>query len=306
MTFRATIRGMRAWMLVIAGAVACGGAAPKATKPVEPADAPSDAAADVRGVVQEAYGSLGHGSCEGILPLMADHVYAIGPAGGEAIAARSDVVVALGAAFPPEKKHRMNSHALRAVVSPGGASAYVWDQLDIDGAPYVATAVMEQQGGMWVAVAVEVAKPGGGAKGAHGAAPSPSPSSSSSSDVDASAKAAVALFTQGAAAPERFLDQLADGPEVVALGPGAKDVIKGGAAIHKAWKKALKKKPTLTITGGVRAGATPDGQLVWIHADVMRGSEGGGEPAPRRIFYVYTRDGAGWRLSVAHESAVTK
>jgi ketosteroid isomerase-like protein len=291
------------WLIVAAataGAAACGSSPKKGPPPPPPPPATADAAAEVRGVAQEAYGSLGHGKREGLLPLLADKVYVIGPEGGEPVRARSDVVVALSGMFPSDKKHRLSSHSLRAWVSGGGTSAYVWDQVDVDGVPYVATAVMAQEGGMWVATAVEVARAGGGGKGK--ASPTAAPPAMAA-EVDAAAKDAVELFKQGAAAPERFLDQLAEGPEVVAIGPGAHELTRGGPAIQKAWKKALKKKPTVVVQGGVRAGATPDGQLAWVHANIER-STGKGEPSPRRAFYVYARDGAGWRLAIAHEAAV--
>ena len=288
---------MRA-LCLIAIAGACGGAQTKtATGPIE--DAPPDASAEVRGVVQEAYGSLGHGNREGILPLLADRVYVIGPGAKDIVEQRSDVVVALTNMFPAEKKHRISSHALRAVVSPGGASAYVSDQLDVDGVPYAASAVMEQQGGVWVATAICVARVMPAAKQAK----DPLPAIDAS--VDAGAKAAVDAFQKAAAAPERFVDQLADGPEVVVIGPGPRDVTRGGAAIHKAWKKALKKHPTLSIDGAVRAGVTPDGQLAWIHANVTRGADKS-DPTPLRAFYVYAHYGAGWRLTAAHESSAIK
>jgi hypothetical protein len=215
----------------------CGAApAKRTTGPVE--EAPAQTATEVTGVVQEAYGSLGHGNREGILPLLADDVYAIGPGAADLVQARSDVVIALTAMFPAEKKHRMSSHALPAVVArtaPGG-------------------------------------------------------------------EAAVDVFKDGAAHPARLVDQLADGPDVVAIGPGPRDLVRGGAAIHKAWKKALKKKPYVHVVGGVRAGVTPDGQLVWIHANIER-AQGDGAAVPLRAFYVYTHDGASWRLAVVHEAS---
>jgi hypothetical protein len=277
---------------------ACGSAPPRPpAAPVE--DAPSEVATEVKGVVQEAYGSLGHGNREGILPLLADQVYAIGPGPHDLVQARSDVVVALTAMFPAEKKHRMASHALRAVVSPGGKSAYVTDQIDIDGTPYAATLVMELQGDVWVAVAIHVARPIAAAKQATEALPP------IAERVDPGARGAVELFTQGVDKLERFIDQLADGPDVVAIGAGPRELVRGGAAIHKAWKKALKKKPSLEIIGGVRAGVTPDGQLAWIHANVDR-ADGKDAAIPHRAFFVYAHDGASWRLAVAHEAAAVK
>jgi hypothetical protein len=280
---------------VIVVVAACGGAAARPV--VEPADAPADASAEVRGVVQEAYGSLGHGNREGVLPLLADQVYAIGPSAGDPVQGRSDVVVALAKSFPADRKHRIVSHALRAVVSPGGASAYVSDQVDVDGNTYVASAVMVQQGGMWVAVAVHIGRvlP----PGRQGRDPLPALAAS----VDAGARGAADLFAKGAARPALFVDQLADGPDVLAIGPGPKELVRGGAAIHKAWKKALAHHPALAVTGGVRAGATPDGQLAWIHADVVRSSDGA-EGLPRRAFYIYAKDAGEWRLTSVHESSV--
>jgi len=277
------------------GAAACGGAPAK--KIAEPEDAPPDASTDVRGVVQEAYGSLGHGNREGILPLLGEHVYAIGPAAGDPVQARSDVVVALAKAFPADRKHRIVSHALRAVVSPGGASAYVSDQVDVDGVPYVATAVMEQQGGVWVAAAIHVGRVLPIGKQAKDPLPA------LAAAVDPGARGAAELFARGAARPASFLDQLADGPDVLAAGPAPRELVRGGAAIHKAWKKALARHPALAITGGVRAGATPDGQLAWIYADVVRSSDDLAA-APRRAFYIYAKDAGEWRLTSVHESAV--
>src|SRR5262249_10209112 len=137
---------------------ACGGAAAKpAHAPVEE-DAPADASSEVRGVVQEAYGSLGHGNREGVLPLLADRVHAVGPGANDLVDQRSECVVGLTGMFPADRKHKIVSHALRAMVSPGGASAYVSDQLDVDGVSYAASAVMEQQGGVWVASAIVVSR----------------------------------------------------------------------------------------------------------------------------------------------------
>ena len=287
---------MRA-LLALTLVAACGGAAAKpAHAPVEE-DAPSDASNDVRGVVQEAYGSLGHGNREGILPLLADRVHAVGPGAGDLVDQRSDCVVGLTGMFPADRKHKIASHALRAIVSPGGASAFVSDQLDVDGVPYAASAVMEQQGGVWVASAIVVAR----ALPASRQAGAPLPPIVGA--IDPAAKAAVDAFTKGAAQPALFVDQLADGPEVVAIGPGPKDLVRGGAAIHKAWKKARKKHPTLAIDGKLAAGATPDGQLAWVHANVTRGGDGA-QPSVRRAFYVYAKDAGGWRLIAAHESAV--
>jgi hypothetical protein len=285
-------------VLVIAAIVGCGGAATKPpAAPVE--DAPADASAEVRGVVQEAYGSLGHGNREGVLPLLADKVHVLGPGANDQVDQRSECVVGLSGMFPADKKHRIASHALRAIVSPGGASAFVSDQVDVDGVPYAASAVMEQQGGVWVATAIVVARALPAARQGTAALPP------IAGAVDPAAKGAVDELARAAARPELFVDQLADGPEVVAIGPAPKDLIRGGAAIHKAWKKALKKHPTLAIDGKVAAGATPDGQLAWVHANVTRGADGG-EPSVRRGFYVYAKDGAGWRLIAAHESAVPK
>jgi hypothetical protein len=276
-------------------AVACGGATTK--KVAEPDDAPPDVATDVRGVVEEAYGSLGHGNREGILPLLGEQVYAIGPAAGDPVSGRSDVVVALAKTFPANRTHRIVSHALRAVVSPGGASAYVSDQVDVDGATYAASAVMAQQGGVWVAVAIHVGRvlP----SGRQGKDPLPALTAS----IDPGAKGAADLFARGAARPALFVEQLADGPEVLAIGPGPKELVRGGAAIHKAWKKALARHPALAVTGGVRAGVTPDGQLAWIHADVVRSSDDV-DAQPRRALYIYAKDAGEWRLTSVHESAL--
>jgi hypothetical protein len=182
-------------------------------------------------------------------------------------------------------------------VSPGGASAYVSDQVDVDGVSYVASAVMVQQGVGWVAVAIHVGRVLPIGRQAKDALPPVAAA------VDPGARAAADLFAHGAAKPALFVEQLADGPDVLAIGPGLKELVRGGAAIHKAWKKALSHHPKLEVTGGVHAGATPDGQLAWIHADVVRSSDDL-DAAPRRAFYVYAKESGEWRLASVHESAV--
>ena len=268
--------------------------------------APDDAARTVRGMVVEAYQSLRHGKREGVLPLLADRVYAVGPGPQAVVVGRSEVVVALGALFPAGDKRRIRSRGLRVGIAPGGRAAWVTDQLDVDRVHYDATAVLAQVGGVWVAVAIDVGRPV--AKAPGGVSPAVG------RGVDGGATAAVKLFISGLEHPERLPDQLADSDDAVVMGPGPRDLHRGARAIRRAWTPARPKHrhrhrheheappppPPGGRFGDVRAGVTPDGALAWVSAQVARPVKTGAL-VPGRAFHIYQRVGGRWRLVAAHE-----
>jgi len=259
-------------------------------------------------MVTEAYQSLRHGKREGVLPLLADRVYAVGPGPGDVVVGKSEVVVALGGLFPSGDQRRLRSHGLRVGIAPGGRAAWVTDQLDVGPVRYDATAVLAQVGGVWVAESIHVSRPA--AKAPAGGAPP-----QVGRGVDDGADAAVRLLTDGVEHPERLPDQLADGDDTVAMGPGPRDLHRGARSIRRAWMpphhehrhrhghkhEAPPPPPPGGRVGDVRAGITPDGTLAWVSARVERPAKTGA-PVPGRAFHVFQRVGGAWRLVVAHES----
>ena len=89
--------------------------------------------------------------------------------------------------------------------------------------------------------------------------------------------------------------------DAVVIGPTAGDVSRGKAAIQRAWKARLRSKVREATSGETTAAMTPDGQLVWISAPVTRVADDE-DPMPLRIFAIYEKDAAGWRMIALHEA----
>lgn len=293
--------------LVVALIAACGGSATHGgTAPAAGGEELKDAAAQARGVVKEAYDTLRRGNVGGLQPLLSETVFAVGPGAGHVWSGRAGALDALG--FAAGRKHRVTSRGLVAVSSPSGKSAWVADQLKIDGVALRLSAVVAEVDELWVIVALELSMPvtdkeaetlGVGQEGAQ--------ATSIPGGVDEAARDIVKLFQQAAAAPEARAEQLADRREAVVIGRGPKEFTRGARSIRRAWKKALKANPkmSMTIKDEVRASVTPDGALGWVAAEVE--ASGNGEQAvPHRYFTIYERSEAGWRMVAMHAAVVMR
>jgi hypothetical protein len=91
---------------------------------------------------------------------------------------------------------------------------------------------------------------------------------------------------------------------VVAIGGPGKEFKRGPKSIRRAWKKALKSHPKVTLRGAMRASVTPDGALAWLVADV-EASHDDMKPTPHRYFAIYERSPQGWRMVAIHQAVVT-
>src|SRR5262249_33446546 len=89
--------------------------------------------------------------------------------------------------------------------------------------------------------------------------------------------------------------------DAILAGPSAGQVARGKHAIQQMWKMRTKASVREATSGELTAAVTPDGQLAWLSAPVTRVADGE-DPLPLRIFAVYERDGAAWKLIVLHES----
>ena len=285
---------MRAYALLLVGLslAACGGGAAATKDRGAPAADTGDAAAAARSLVQEIYADLRRGDVDGLQSVVAADVFVVGPAGKDVYVERSDAVVALGGFLRSGDRHKLTSRALKVTSSPNGHAAWVSDTLEVDGVAVLLSAVLVENDGLWSIVAVHVGRPPRGTPGTRAALPG---------GVTADARAPVTLYRAAVTAPERFVEQLADGPAVLVLGPGAKDVSRGPKPVKKLWKKRLAAKPSMSLDGEPRAAVTADGSLAWVFANVSVAA-GGGEGEPYRELAIYQRDGKDWKLVALHDS----
>jgi ketosteroid isomerase-like protein len=295
-----------AWLL-LAVAAGCGAASTPAAS--LPAGDPRAAEKEARGVVEEAYGSLRRGSAEGLLPLLAGDVVAVGPRADDVHLERGAAIVALRDGFDllPSRngKHKLKSRSLRVFSSPGGHAAWATDQLDIDGIPHAMIAVLANVDDFWVVTMVHVARTvpdkALGKRVAGAGQPAWAPLAPA---VDPAARDVVALFEEGLTGPEAWLAQLGDRKDALVVGTAPRAVTKGAKAIRKRWqKKGKAAPPALTRQGELRAQVTADGTLAWIIADLDHVAAAEGSPVvPHRAIYVYEQTDDGWKLVCVHES----
>jgi hypothetical protein len=292
--------------LLVAGVLllcACGGAAATRDTAEAPAVDNEEATAQARGVVDEVHGSIKRGAPEGMLPIIAEDVVAIG-ARGEAFTDRSAVIVALTDALGNQRseKHKVSAKNVSIGISDGGRAAWATETVNVDGTAYVATAILSDVDDIWVVSAVHLAHPVPDKKRDTAIAPAAPPAG-----IEELARPAVDLLMEALDDPEPRAvlgEQLADGASTTWIETSGK-ITRGGNKIRKAWKKAAKKKPTIELAGDVHAGVSADGKVAWVLAGAVLGQKKQ-DPVPARLFYVYRNDGDAWRLVVAHEAVLTK
>jgi hypothetical protein len=118
---------------------------------------------------------------------------------------------------------------------------------------------------------------------------------------DPTAKPAVDKLTRGLADQQLWGDDLASRTDAVVIGPAAGDVTRGKADIAKMWKKRVKSNVREALVGNVTAASTPDGELAWVSAPVVR-FEDNDDPLPLRVFAVFEKNGADWKMISLQES----
>ncbi|HTR55339.1 MAG TPA: nuclear transport factor 2 family protein [Kofleriaceae bacterium] len=239
------------------------------------------------------------------MTLLAEPLVVYGPRRTDALASRSDALVALKQLVDPKAKKKPAMHAgdLAVITSPGGHSAWALDQMSLDGTPLTGLVVLSNTGDIWLVSAVALAKtppmksvrmelkqsaivPTGMTGGAK---------------LDPAARAAADKLTRGLAAQQVWGDDLASRTDAVVIGPAAGDVTRGKADIKKMWKKRVKQNVREVAVGDVAAAATPDGQLAWASAPVVRFMDDE-EPLPLRVFAVFEKDGADWKMIALEEA----
>lgn len=218
---------------------------------------------------------------------------------------RADALVALGKVIDPKaKKHaQLRSGGLEVVASEGGHSAWVSDVINVDGQLLAATAVLSNTDDLWAVTAAAIAETPSGKQVKVEAARDAivPPGADAAARIGPSADAVVEKFKQGLVEQQAWGDDLASRSDAIVIGPTAGDVARGKAAIKHRWAARMKANVREATSGEIAAARTADGQLVWISAPVTRVADDEA-PMPLRVFAVYEKDGAGWKMIALHEA----
>ena len=286
---------------------ACGGgsAPPPAAPRVGPAVDARKAESDAKGLVVEVYETVSRGKTDSLFSLLGERLVVFGPRAADAMATRSDALVALGKVVDPKAKRHVAVHSggLDVVTSPGGHSAWMTDVVTVGGDRLAVTAVLTNSDELWAVSAAALAEmPSGRQVKAEAARDAiVPPGAAAAGKLEPRAADVVERFKKGLLDQQAWGDDLAARSDAVVIGPTAGDVSRGKAAIQRAWKARLRSKVREAISGETSAAMTPDGQLVWISAPVTRVADDE-DPMPLRIFAIYEKDAAGWKLIALHEA----
>jgi hypothetical protein len=275
---------------------------------VGPAVDEHKAETDAKGLVAEIYQTIDRGKTDSLFSLLTDPVVVFGPRRTDAMQSRSDALVALGKVIDPKapkpKNHvPLHSGGLAVVASDGGHSAWMFDVIRIDGQLLAATAVLSNTDDLWAVTAAALAETPTGKQIKAEAAKDAivPPGATAAARIAPGAAPAVEKFKKGLVEQQAWGDDLVKENDAIVIGPTAGEVVRGRTAIKRQWKARMKSNLREAASGDIAAAMTTDGQLVWISVPITRVADGE-EPMPLRIFAVYAKEGAGWRMTALHEA----
>ena len=288
------------WLL----AAACGGGGPPPARPAAPAVDARTAEKDAKGLVVEIFETIDRGSIDSMFSLLADPLTVLGPRRADAMATRSDALVALGKVIDPRSKKppQLRSTALAVAVSPGGRSAWAFDVVHFEGHTIAVTAILSNASDLWSVTTAALALVPGAARAKAESARDAivPPGAAARGTVDPAAAGVIADWKKGLLDQDSWGIELMSQSDAIYAGPTAGQVAHGKQAIKQLWKARTKANVREAVSGGITAAITPDGQLAWLSAPVTRVADGE-DPLPLRSFAVYEKDGAAWRLILLHE-----
>jgi ketosteroid isomerase-like protein len=296
------------WLALVALAACGGGGAGagggKAKPKLEGVDE-TKAEKGAKDLLTEIYEDINHADTDSLQPPLAVQLVVFGPRRADAFSTRSDAVAALKQIVDPKakKKPELKSGALAVVPSPGGRSAWAVDQVDIDGQAMSFIAVLTNADDIWLLDAAAVAEVPSMKKVRKQLKQDAivAPGMAGIAKIDPAAQGAVDRFKQGLAAQSMWGDDLVARTDSVVVGPAAGDVTRGKSDIKKAWKKRVKANTREAAAGEVTAAMTPDKQLAWVTAAVVRFADEE-EPLPLRAFAVFEKSGSSWKMIALQES----
>jgi hypothetical protein len=294
--------------LALGALAACGGGGTKeAEKPKAEPVSERKAEKDAKGLVTEIYATIGHANTDGLMALVADPVYVLGPRKKDALATRADALVSLKEILEAEKSKKFPVHSgnLSVVASPGGLSAWAVDTIEVEGSPMAVTVVLSNADDFWVVSAASVAitpsmRSVRSELKKDAVVP---PAMEAPGKVPDAAEGAADRFKKGFSDPTRWGEDLIKRGDSVVLGPSAEEQpTRGKAAIAKLWRKRNKVNVRYASAGDTTAGATADGQLAWVSTPVVRFEDDEDQPLPMRLFGVYEKADNEWRLIALQEA----
>jgi ketosteroid isomerase-like protein len=219
---------------------------------------------------------------------------------------RADALVALNKVIDPRSKHRAQLHSggLSVVVSEGGRSAWAFDVLSFEGQVIEATAVLANAQDLWsvTAAVVAVAPTAKQVKAESARDAVVPPGGAAGSKVDAAAEPVIEEFKKGLVDQDAWGADLVSRSDAIVVGPAAGQVARGKKAIQQLWKARIKANLREATSGDLTAAVTADGQLAWLSVPVTRVADGE-DPLPLRVFAIYEKEGAAWKLIALHEAA---
>lgn len=283
---------------------ACGGSEPAPAAPkLEPAVDSGRAEKDARGLITEIYDTVGRGKTDSLFSLLGEPVVVFGPRLEDATASRATALGALGKAVDSRHHPAVRSGALAVVAAPGGHSAWAVDVLSYEGRSVAVTAVLSNTGDLWSlsAAALAVQPPQREITDHNGRGEIVPPGGASAGKTEHRDDALIEKFRRGLLAQDVWGDELAARSDAVVIGPAAGQLARGKAAIKKLWALREEKHIRAATSGEVTTARTADGQLAWLSVAVTRVADDE-EPLPLRIFAIYERDGADWKLVALHEA----
>jgi ketosteroid isomerase-like protein len=271
----------------------------------EPAVDERTAEKDAKGLVLEIYQTIGRAKTDSMFSLLADPLTVFGPRRADATATRADALVALGKVVDPKaKKHaQLRSGGLAVVVSQGGRSAWAFDLVNVDGRLVAATAVLSNTGDLWsvtaaTLAAVPTAKQVKAESARDAVVP---PGASAAARVDPAAAPIVAQFKRGLVDLDVWGEDLVSQSDAIVAGATVGQIARGKQEIKQLWRSRRKANVRAAVSGEVSAAVTADGQLAWLSSPITRVADGD-DPLPLRVFAIYQKDGAAWRMIALHEA----
>jgi len=295
-----------AFAIVAAAGCGGGGGSKEAEAPKQPTVDERQAEKDAKGLVAEIRQTIGRANTDGMMALLAEPVVVFGPRRVDALQTRTDALVALRASFDAMGKDvqpSVKSGALSVVASPGGLSAWAMDVVDVEGTPMSALLVLSNDDDFWVVVAAGLAR-------------TPSmkqvraelkkdavvpPGMPGFAKVTDSAEGAVDRFKRGLADPSAWADDLGKRSDAIVIGPSDGDITRGKKEVAKLWKKRAKVNVRHAPAGEITAATTPDGQLAWVTAPVVRFADDD-DPLPLRLFAIFEKNEGAWRMIALQEA----
>jgi hypothetical protein len=179
----------------------------------------------------------------------------------------------------------------------------VSDVVTVGGQRLAVTAVLSNSDDLWAVSAAALAETPTGKQVKAEAARDAivPPGAAAVARLDPRAADAVERFKKGLVDQQTWGDDLASRSDAIVVGPTAGDVARGKQAVARVWKARMRSKVREATSGEITAAMTADAQLVWLSVPVTRVADDE-DPMPLRIFAIYDKDGAGWRMIALHEA----